>query len=248
MLYTVKEVSELTGVTVKALHHYHKIGLLLPCQIRDSGYRLYGTAELEQLQQILFYRELDFSLKDIKKAMENEPHRLECLTRQQKLLVDRKDRIDCLLKTIQNSIVHAKKGEAMNQSEMFQGLNKEEWENALTEQNEYLKDKYSYDMLQDKELDIPKINEQAAEAQAFMNAMKEALLNGQKVTDTNLHKVIEDHLTFLNHNGTTIDHKSFVIQTKFFLGDDFHRSMLEDQQIGLSYYLYAAALAYEENH
>jgi DNA-binding transcriptional MerR regulator len=59
MLYTVNEVA-----TVKTLHHYHKIGLLEPCDISDAGYRLYGNEELERLQQILFYRELDFSLKD----------------------------------------------------------------------------------------------------------------------------------------------------------------------------------------
>ncbi|XWX60162.1 MerR family transcriptional regulator [Desulfitobacterium sp. AusDCA] len=64
MLYTVKEVAELAGVTIKTLHHYHKIGLLLPCEITDAGYRLYGPKELERLQQILFYRELDFSLND----------------------------------------------------------------------------------------------------------------------------------------------------------------------------------------
>jgi DNA-binding transcriptional MerR regulator len=64
MLYTVNEVARLTGVTVKTLHHYHKINLLEPCAISDAGYRLYGNEELERLQQILFYRELDFSLKD----------------------------------------------------------------------------------------------------------------------------------------------------------------------------------------
>lgn len=63
--YTVTEVARLAGVTVKALHHYHKIGLLKPCKVTEAGYRLYGTKELERLQQILFYRELDFSLEQI---------------------------------------------------------------------------------------------------------------------------------------------------------------------------------------
>ncbi len=67
--YTVKEIAELTGVTIKTLHHYHKIGLLEPCKVTDAGYRLYGIKELERLQQILFYRELDFSLGDIKKLL-----------------------------------------------------------------------------------------------------------------------------------------------------------------------------------
>ncbi|WP_420830634.1 MerR family transcriptional regulator [Cohnella algarum] len=67
MLYTVKEVSSLSGVTIKALHYYHKIGLLPPREISDAGYRLCGAEELKRLQHILFYRELDFSLEKEKR-------------------------------------------------------------------------------------------------------------------------------------------------------------------------------------
>lgn len=54
MLYGVKETAALSKVTVKTLHHYHKTGLLMPCEISEAGYRLYGTEELERLQQIIF--------------------------------------------------------------------------------------------------------------------------------------------------------------------------------------------------
>ena len=53
MLYTVKEMAELSGVTIKTLHYYHKIGLLIPHEISEAGYRLYSQAEVERLQQIL---------------------------------------------------------------------------------------------------------------------------------------------------------------------------------------------------
>lgn len=161
MQYTVKEVERLTGVTVKALHHYHKIGLLVPCEISDAGYRFYGENELERLQQILFYRELDFSLKDIKKAMNSEPNRLECLTQQKALLLARKDRIDKLLKTLENSITITRKGEIMSKSEMFEGLNKNEWEDALTEQKEYLEDKYGYNVLENQDIDVQDLNKKS---------------------------------------------------------------------------------------
>jgi len=77
--YTVKRVAEMTGVTVKALHHYHKIGLLLPCRVTETGCRLYCESELMRLQQILFYRELDFSLGNIKQALESESDRIRFL-------------------------------------------------------------------------------------------------------------------------------------------------------------------------
>ncbi len=166
MLYTVNEVANLTGVTVKALYHYHKIGLLEPCEISDAGYRLYSTNELERLQQILFYRELDFSLKDIEKALEDEPARLLCLTNQYELLIARRQRLDCVLKTIEKSIALTKKGETMDKNAMFEGLNRDEWENALSEQNEYLKNKYGVDLLA-KDIPVDDLNAKSTEAKHF---------------------------------------------------------------------------------
>ena len=61
MAYTVQEVAKLSGTTIKTLYHYHKIGLLIPSFVGENGYRYYSEKELEQLQQIMFYRELDFS-------------------------------------------------------------------------------------------------------------------------------------------------------------------------------------------
>ncbi|MDR3542035.1 MAG: MerR family transcriptional regulator [Desulfosporosinus sp.] len=244
MLYTVNEVANLTGVTVKALYHYHKINLLIPCQISEAGYRFYSLNELERLQQILFYRELDFSLNDIKKALEGEPSRQLGLANQYELLSARRQRLECLLKTLEESIILTKKGESMNSKAMFQGLNQAEWENALSAQNDYLKDKYDYDMLANKKIQVEDLNEKATESQHFLQSLSAALKSSWAVTDEKLHDLIEKHLEFLNSHGITIDAKSFVSQTRFFLEDDFHRNMLERQQPGLCYYLCIAAETY----
>lgn len=84
---TVKEVSELTGVSVRTLHHYDAIGLLKPSATTDAGYRLYDDAALEKLHNILLFRELEFPLKEIKAIMESprfDP--LEALDQQIELL------------------------------------------------------------------------------------------------------------------------------------------------------------------
>jgi DNA-binding transcriptional MerR regulator len=64
--YTVHELATLAGVSVRTLHHYHQIGLLVPARVGDNGYRYYGNAELVRLQQILFFRELEFPLDRIR--------------------------------------------------------------------------------------------------------------------------------------------------------------------------------------
>lgn len=63
---TVKEISDLTGISVRTLHYYDEIGLLKPTEKSDAGYRLYDDKALETLQQILFFREFDISLKKSK--------------------------------------------------------------------------------------------------------------------------------------------------------------------------------------
>ncbi len=64
-LLTVKQAAAISGVSVRTLHHYHKLGLLNPARVTESGYRLYSEKELSRLQQILLYKELDFSLEEI---------------------------------------------------------------------------------------------------------------------------------------------------------------------------------------
>lgn len=70
-MMTVNEVSKLTGVSIRTLQYYDKIGLLHPAKYTESGYRLYDDRALEKLQQILLFRELEFPLKDIKAIMDN---------------------------------------------------------------------------------------------------------------------------------------------------------------------------------
>ena len=71
IMMTVKELSKLTGISVRTLHYYDEIGLFLPTEKSEAGYRLYDDKALEILQQILFFREFDIQLKDIKAVMEN---------------------------------------------------------------------------------------------------------------------------------------------------------------------------------
>lgn len=97
-MLTVKEVSELTGVSVRTLHHYDSLGLLVPSERTDAGYRLYGEADLEKLQQILLFRELEFSLSDIRRITETPDFdRKRALEQQLELLKMKRERIDGLI-------------------------------------------------------------------------------------------------------------------------------------------------------
>ena len=98
-MFTVHEVSELTGVSVRALQHYDNIGLLPPARRTEAGYRLYDEGSLEKLQQILLFRELEFPLSDIKRIVEAPDFdRMRALDQQIELLELKEERIRGLIK------------------------------------------------------------------------------------------------------------------------------------------------------
>lgn len=100
-MMTVKEISELTGISVRTLHYYDEIGLFCPTAKSEAGYRLYDDKALETLQQVLFFREFDIPLKEIKSVMENPAlDRNRILQMQRKMLVAKKERMERLIASI----------------------------------------------------------------------------------------------------------------------------------------------------
>ncbi len=99
--YTVGRVAELSGVTIRTLHHYDEIGLLSPGGRSASGYRLYEETDLDRLRHILFYRELGFDLKEISTIMDDpNTDLLGHLRRQRGLLVERIERLNAMVDAI----------------------------------------------------------------------------------------------------------------------------------------------------
>lgn len=124
MRLSVSEMAKLTGVSIRTLHHYDHIGLLCPETAADSGYRWYGAADVEKMQQILFYRELDFPLKDIRDILSDPQYdKQEALRRQRELLLLKRKRLDGLLELLDANL----KGERTME---FQGFDAGELERA----------------------------------------------------------------------------------------------------------------------
>ena len=98
---TVKDISRMTGISVRTLHYYDEIGLLKPSGKSHAGYRFYDEQALEQLQQILFFREFDIPLKTIKAVMENPVlDRKRILQMQRKMLTAKRERLEHLIASI----------------------------------------------------------------------------------------------------------------------------------------------------
>ena len=102
---TVSEVSRLTGISARTLHYYDEIGLFTPSQKSEAGYRLYDDKALETLQLILFFREFDIPLKQIRSVMENPSlDRNQILRMQREMLVAKRNRIERLISSVDDAL------------------------------------------------------------------------------------------------------------------------------------------------
>ena len=120
MSYTVKAVADVAGVSVRTLHHYDRIGLLRPAATSPAGYRLYSEADLERLQQVLFFRELGFSLQDVKAIVDRPTFdRTEALRAHRRLLVEQQGRLGRLVELVDRTIASIEKGAPMSNQERF---------------------------------------------------------------------------------------------------------------------------------
>jgi DNA-binding transcriptional MerR regulator len=125
LIKTVKQVSELTGISVRTLHYYDEIGLLKPSATTKAGYRLYGNEALESLQQILFFRELGLPLKEVREIMDSPQfNKKQALERHKKLLIMKRNRLNKLIELVDKLL----KGE---QTVSFKEFNLSEYFDAL---------------------------------------------------------------------------------------------------------------------
>lgn len=128
MMRTVKQVSEITGISVRTLHYYDQIGLLKPTVCNEAGYRFYDDKTLETLRQILFFREFDMPLKEIKAVIENPAlEKNQILQMQRKMLVAKKERMERLITSIDRIL----KGDNTMDFEVFTKIELEDMYNSM---------------------------------------------------------------------------------------------------------------------
>jgi DNA-binding transcriptional MerR regulator len=134
MTITIKRLAELAGVSVRTLHYYDEIGLLKPESIRANGYREYGEPAMMKLQQILFYRELDLSLEEIKSILASPDFDvMEALQAHKQALGQRVERLKRLIQTVDMTILHLKGEKKMGTKQLFEAFSDEEQEKYAAE-------------------------------------------------------------------------------------------------------------------
>jgi MerR family transcriptional regulator, thiopeptide resistance regulator len=117
---TVGQVADLAGVSIRTLHHYDAIGLLVPSDRSAAGYRAYTHDDLARLQRIRFYRELELSLTDIASLLDGDDDPIDHLRLQHELLMARRDRLEAMLRTLERAMEARQMGIQLDPDEMFE--------------------------------------------------------------------------------------------------------------------------------
>ncbi|CCH56208.1 transcriptional regulator, MerR family [Fibrisoma limi BUZ 3] len=160
--YSVRKLAKLAGVSVRTLHHYDRLGLLTPSVRTEARYRLYGEDELIRLQQILFYKELDLPLTEIKSMLDAPDFNLlTALQSHRQALEVRRDRLSVLLDTIDKTMLKLKGEEGMlTDEELYAGFPKEQAETYRREAVE----KYGAQVVEESENKLRQMGKPNVEA------------------------------------------------------------------------------------
>lgn len=155
--HSIGNLSRLAGVSIRTLRYYDKLGLLKPSVRAESRYRYYGEDELLRLQQILFYKELDFPLKEIKAILDDPDFDvLKALKSHKAALKKRRGRIEKLLDTIDKTINKLEEGTMLKPEELYEGIPKEKaeaWRNEAVE-------KWGEESVQNSETSLRKMSKE----------------------------------------------------------------------------------------
>ena len=197
--YSVKQLSQLAGVSVRTLHHYDKIGLLKPAHRGESRYRYYEKAQLYRLQQILFYKELDYPLQEIGEILDNPSFDLiKSLNYHKRELMKRADRMEQLLNTIDKTKKKKKNEEGMiTDEEIYAGFPNED----VPKIKEEVTNRWGAEKLEATENTIRSMSKtQWAEVQQEGDEISRWLANlmHKEPAALEVQKVVKEHYRYMN--------------------------------------------------
>lgn len=202
MSYTVQQLATLAGVSVRTLHYYDEVGILTPAGVKRNGYRYYEEEELLKLQQILFFREIDLPLLEIKKILAAPSFNIEAALRDHhKLLLLKKERLDKLMQTIDKTIKKINNEITMDDKDLYGNFSKEEMEKYSEEAKQRWghTDAYKESQVRAKKMGKEGLKKAGEEGGAISIAIGSAMKAGHAPESSETQLLIAKHYDWLRN-------------------------------------------------
>lgn len=234
MEYTIKKLAEIAGVSKRTLRYYDEIGLLKPCRINSSGYRIYGEQEVDVLQQILFYREMDMKLENVQQIIQQDDFSInKALEDHLQQLLKKRKQIDQLILTIEKTMVSRKGDYMMSSKEKFEGFKKEQLEQNEKRYGAEIREKYGE--IQVEASNKKFINLSEADFKKMQQIEEEMFVALEEVLSTNdlnseaARSVYEKHKDWLNFTWNYYSAQAHVGLGKMYVEDERFAKYYEDR-------------------
>jgi DNA-binding transcriptional MerR regulator len=249
--YTVGDVARLSGVSVRTLHHYDEIGLLVPGGRSPAGYRLYSAADLQRLQQIMLYRELEFGLEEIAEMLADAGADTdEHLRRQHQLLRGRRDRVIALLGAIEREMEARKMGISLTPEEQFEIFGTDNMDEVTAEAEQRWGDTDAWRESRRRAAAYSRQDWIAikAEADANIAGFAEAIRAGEPADGSAAMDLAEEHRQHLTRWFYDCDYGMHRGLAELYVSDPRYMAAYDEIEPGFSQYVHDAILANADRH
>lgn len=245
MRLTVHDLAKKTGISVRALHYYDEIHLLRPEEVNDSGYRFYGEQQIKRLSQILFFRELEFPLREIQKILDSPDFdERKALLSHRHLLMLKKERYERLIKSVDQIL----KGDSKMD---FKAFDKTEYQNAQKAYQEEAKKRWGtskeWKEYQEKMKAKPKKSaEIIEEGEAFWKRFAQHL--SEKPDSPAVQELVKEWQKYLTENFYTCSDEMLGHLGEMYVSDERFTSYYEQFGKGMAQFVCDAIRAYCKSH
>lgn len=249
MEYTIRKLSAIADVSTRTLRYYDEIGILKPARINSSGYRIYGESEVNKLQQILFYRELDVPLESIKVIL-NSPcyDGLQSLKEHHEKLLERRKRLDILISNVEKTIAASEGRIIMSDKEKFEGFKKKLIDENEKKYGKEIRKKYGTDQVERSNEKIKALTEEQYEKAEKLSAeIKETLSEAFKTGDPAgelAQKAADLHRQWLCFFWDSYSREAHACLAQMYVDDERFTAYYDKEQPGTAKFFRDAILIY----
>ncbi len=249
MEYTIHKLASMAGISSRTLRYYDEIGLLNPMRISPSGYRIYGPAEVDRLQQILFYRTLGVRLERIKDILDAPSFdRLTALKEHRQKLLEKRQQLDLLIANVEKTIAATEGRNSMSDTEKFRGFKQKLIEENEQKYGQEIREKYGDEAVnQSYEKFMNMTEEQYREyenlAASIIETLKAAFATGDPGGEL-AQKAADLHRQWLSFTWNTYSKEAHAGLAQMYVDDERFTAYYDQHQPGLTEFFRDAILIY----
>lgn len=249
MEYTILKLAKIAKISTRTLRYYDEIGILKPKRINSSGYRIYGSEEVDRLQQILFYRQFALELTEIKDILNStEFNKINALSEHKKKLYEKREQIDILIKNIEKTIAADEGGTIMSDNEKFEGFKQKLIDENEEKYGEEIRAKYGKETIEKSNQKVKNMTKEESEKiSALAQDMSKTLIEAIKTGDPAgrlAQKAVQMHKEWLCFYWDTYTKEAHAALGQMYVEDERFKKYYDDIHPGCAEFLRDAIIVY----